>query len=56
VAELCYHKAHHTARQIARLPGFEVLDKVTAFFNEFVVRCPLPAQEVNERLLDHSAF
>lgn len=52
VAELCYQKAHHTARQIARLPGYRVEDS-QPFFNEFLVRCPIPASEVNTHLLDH---
>lgn len=52
VAELCYQKAHHAARQIGRLPGYEVEETVT-FFNEFVVRCPIPASEVNANLLEH---
>ena len=51
VSELCYHKAHYAASQIAALPGFE-LGIEAPFFNEFVVRCPLPAAEVNARLLE----
>lgn len=51
VAELCYHKAHYAASQIAGLPGFELWAE-TPFFHEFVVHCPLPAQEINERLLE----
>jgi glycine dehydrogenase subunit 1 len=50
VAELCYHKAHYAARQIAALDGYAVLD-AAPFFNEFVVRCPRPATEVNAHLL-----
>jgi len=50
VAELCYHKAHYTARQIDQLPGFEVRSK--RFFKEFVVRCPQSPAEVNAHLLD----
>ncbi|MBN1145686.1 MAG: aminomethyl-transferring glycine dehydrogenase subunit GcvPA [Anaerolineales bacterium] len=53
VAELCYHKAHYAARRIASLPGFELWSKAP-FFNEFVVRCPIPVAEINEHLLDHS--
>ncbi len=51
VAELCYHKAQYAAGQIAALPEFEVVGK-TPFFNEFIVRCPLPVDEVNEYLLE----
>ncbi|MCC6628158.1 MAG: aminomethyl-transferring glycine dehydrogenase subunit GcvPA [Chloroflexi bacterium] len=50
VAELCYHKAHYAAGQIAALPGYRVLDGAP-FFNEFVVQCPRPAAEVNAALL-----
>ena len=50
VAELCYHKAHYAADRIDALEGFTVLrDK--PFFKEFVVRCPVPVQEVNDFLL-----
>lgn len=50
VAELCYHKAHYGAEAISQVPGFEVRRSKT-FFKEFVVRCPIPAAEVNDRLL-----
>jgi len=51
VAELCYHKAHYAARQIATIPGFDLVgDK--PFFKEFVVRCPKPPGEINEALLE----
>ena len=35
------------------LDGFEVWSK-PSFFNEFLVKCPLPAQEINDRLLEHN--
>ncbi len=50
VAELCYHKAHYAADQIGALPGYEV-DRSKPFFNEFVVKCPLPVQPINQHLL-----
>jgi glycine dehydrogenase subunit 1 len=50
VAELCYHKAHYLAEQIARVPGF-ALASPEPFFHEFVVRCPAPAAAVNRLLL-----
>ena len=52
VAELCFHKAHYAAQQIAAIPGF-VLPFSQPFFNEFVVRCPMPVNELNEHLLEH---
>lgn len=52
VAELNYHKAHYAAEQIAALPGYELaFDK--PFFNEFTVRCPKSAAEINADLLDY---
>lgn len=51
VANLNYQNAHYAAQQISALPGFEAWsDEV--FFNEFVVKCPMPAVELNELLLD----
>jgi glycine dehydrogenase subunit 1 len=50
MAELCYHKAHYAAEQIAKLPGYDVQPGV--FFQEFVVRCPIVPAEVNRRLLE----
>jgi glycine dehydrogenase subunit 1 len=52
VAEICYHRAHYAARRVGRLRGFEVLS-TRPFFKEFVVRCPLPVEELNERLLEN---
>jgi glycine dehydrogenase subunit 1 len=49
VAELCYHRAHYAAAQIAKLPGYSVLDR-GPFFKEFVVRCPRPVAEINAAL------
>jgi len=55
VAELCYHNAHYAAQKIAALPGYD-LWSTAPFFNEFVVRCPLPVEEINEHLLDHGVL
>jgi glycine dehydrogenase subunit 1 len=49
VAELCYQKAHYAAARIAKLPNYNLALEGT-FFQEFVVRCPLPPAEVNRRL------
>lgn len=51
IAEICYHRAHYAAGRIARLRGFEVLS-TRPFFKEFVVSCPLPVEELNDRLLE----
>ncbi|MEX0785659.1 MAG: aminomethyl-transferring glycine dehydrogenase subunit GcvPA, partial [Dehalococcoidia bacterium] len=56
MAELCYHKAHYAAGEIAKLAGYELASPSTGsgqgFFQEFVVRCPAPPAEVNRRLLE----
>lgn len=52
VAELCYHKAHYLAQQVDRLSDFTLVTKGT-FFNEFVIRCPRPAHQINDALLAH---
>ncbi|HVU12893.1 MAG TPA: aminomethyl-transferring glycine dehydrogenase subunit GcvPA [Phototrophicaceae bacterium] len=51
VAKLSYHKAHYAADQIAALPGYSV-DRSKPFFNEFVVKTPVPVADINEALLD----
>jgi glycine dehydrogenase subunit 1 len=53
VAELCYHKAHYAARQISGIKGCEIWSD-QPFFNEFLVRCPHPAQEIYDHLLEHN--
>jgi glycine dehydrogenase subunit 1 len=52
VAELCYHKAHYLAAQIARLDGYDLVT-TRPFFNEFAIRCPRPVREIQAALLDH---
>jgi glycine dehydrogenase subunit 1 len=53
VSELCYQKAHYAAEEIGKIPGFEIWSD-QSFFNEFLVKCPRPAQEINDRLLEHN--
>lgn len=48
VAELCYQKAHYTAAEISKLPGYRI--STPEFFNEFVVECPRPVAEINHAL------
>ena len=50
VAEMCYHKAHFAAQEIGNLKGYSVVNS-GPFFNEFVIRCPKPAAEINQALL-----
>jgi glycine dehydrogenase subunit 1 len=51
VAELSYHKAHYAAERIDGLEGYSVWNK-RPFFNEFVVKAPLPIARLNDQLLD----
>jgi glycine dehydrogenase subunit 1 len=52
VAHLNYQKAHYAAQQITALSGYELCFE-TPFFNEFAVRCPIPANQLNAHLLEH---
>jgi glycine dehydrogenase subunit 1 len=45
MAEQCWHKAHDLAKRIDAIDGFSRAD-AGEFFNEFVVRCPVPARQV----------
>jgi len=51
VANLSLQKAHYAAAEIAKLPGYQIACK-SAFFKEFTVSCPLPADQINRQLLD----
>ena len=52
-AELCYQRAHDAARRIAALPQYEVPER-GPWFQEFLVRGPLPAAELASRLAARS--
>jgi glycine dehydrogenase subunit 1 len=52
VAELCYHRAHYAANEIAKLPGYELIT-AKPFFKEFAVRTPRPVAELNRELEQH---
>jgi glycine dehydrogenase subunit 1 len=52
VSELCYHKAHYAARQLAGIPGYSLWSDAP-FFHEFVLKCPAPVEEINAQLLDY---
>ena len=52
-AELCYHKAHYAADAIAKLNGYS-LPQSAAFFQEFVVSCPVSPVEVNRQLMERN--
>ncbi len=48
-AELCYQRAHDAATRIAALPGYRVPER-GPWFQEFLVRGPLPAPQLAARL------
>jgi glycine dehydrogenase subunit 1 len=50
VANLCLQKAHYAAELVSAIPGFSMAYDAP-FFNEFTVRTPVPATEVNRFLL-----
>jgi len=52
VAESCYHKAHYAAAQISQVNGFKLKWPSVPFFHEFAIEGPLPAAELNMRLLE----
>ena len=52
VANLCYQKAHYTASELSKLDGYS-LQFNDPFFHEFTLKCPMPASEVNQYLLEN---
>ncbi|MDR2393817.1 MAG: aminomethyl-transferring glycine dehydrogenase subunit GcvPA [Treponema sp.] len=51
IGELCWHKSHYAAAQIAALQGFQVAEGI--FFKEFLVTLPGNAEEAAERLFQN---
>ena len=51
VAELCYHKAHYAANVLDSVPGYSLIGD-RPFFKEFVLRCPMPVDALNQKLLE----
>ncbi len=49
-AELCYQRAHDAAARIARLPGYTATGHGAWWFQEFLLRGPLPPAELLARL------
>ncbi len=52
VAELTYRKACYAAERLGSLSGFRVTSP-SPFFREFVLQCPISAEEVVRRLVEH---
>ena len=55
VAELCFHRAHYAADEINKISGYEVINK-GLFFNEILVKCPKPVEEINAFLLEQGVL
>ena len=53
VAELCYHKSHYAAAEIAQLPQCRINPQAPdlPFFKEFVIELPIEAERVNLSLI-----
>ena len=51
-ATLCYQRAHAAAARIAGLPGYAIVER-GPWFQEFLLRGPLPASELRARLAAH---
>ncbi len=51
VANLSVQKAHYAAERIGGLPGYEVANRAP-FFDEFVVRCPAPVDQIQASLAE----
>ena len=52
VGQLCYHKSHYAAGQLARLPGCRINPQAPdrPFFKEFVLELPIPAERANRSI------
>ncbi len=46
-----YHKAHYFQQRLAALPGVSAAYADTPFFNEFVLRLPIPVATIQQSLL-----
>jgi len=55
VAEHCLAKAQYAAKALGDLPGFELPYADSGSFNEFVLRCPIPAAQIN-RAIDQAGM
>lgn len=50
IAELTYHKSHYAASLIDAIDGYRVQPGI--FFQEFLVDCPIPAKDLNAKLME----
>ncbi|MBX6396497.1 MAG: glycine dehydrogenase, partial [Alicyclobacillaceae bacterium] len=52
LGRLNLNKAHYAFRRLTEIPGIEPMFPGIPFFNEFALRLPVPAEEINRALLD----
>ena len=50
VSELCLERAHQAADKLSAIPGFSLCFKAP-FFNEFALKCPVPAHKLRDAAL-----
>lgn len=51
IAHLNYQNAHHLAKLVTTISGYELAFPDKSFFNEFVVTCPAKPSHINRHLL-----
>ncbi len=56
VATQSITKAHYLAQEITKIEGFELAYPQQTFFKEFVVKTPIPAEEIIEKALNHNIY
>jgi len=56
VAMNCVRKAHYLAEEICKIPGFSMAYPEAPFFKEFVVKTPIPAQDIVAKLLPRAIY
>jgi glycine dehydrogenase subunit 1 len=52
LGEVNISRANYASKAIAALDGYELVHPDAPFFNEFVVKTPVPAAQVNRRLIE----
>ena len=53
VSNLCYQKAHYTFEKIKEIPGFKAVFN-SPFYDEFLIKCPVKPEKLNEKLLENN--
>ena len=56
VASQSMTKAHYLSQEITKLDGFELAYPDQTFFKEFVIKTPIPAQEIIQKAVKHNIY